>query len=161
MVVWEVFNTERDFRIKKGSRTLYYESSGARPLMIHGNNQWRDPLLGFGSYVQVMEKTGAEFRQGWTQQFAEKENFSFVRDVTITETRFENIEGSRLIRRIVHQADPQIAHHPHSLEPCIDHLVRAAKPGVVEVQVPITIGVSLGSSAPVNFNYKFKTAFPQ
>jgi hypothetical protein len=161
MVVWQVFNKMKDLRIKKGSRTLYYEGSGARPLRINGHNQWGDPLLGFGNYVQIMEKTGAEFRQGWTQQFAEKEHFSFVRDVTIAETRFENIEGSRLIRRIVHQADPRIAHHPHSLEPCIEHLVQAPKPGVIELQVPVTIGVSLGHSAPVNFEYKVKTAFPQ
>jgi hypothetical protein len=160
MVVWEVFNVMKDFRIRKGSRTLYYENSGARPLMMGGYNQWSDPLVGFGNYVQVMEKTGAEFRQGWTQQFAEKENFSFVRDVTIAETRFENIEGSRLIRRIVHQADPAIAHHPHSLEPCIQHLVQAAKPGVVEVPVAITIGLSLGGSAPSNFEYRFRTAHP-
>jgi hypothetical protein len=160
MVVWEVFNKMKDFRIKKGSRTLYYENSGARPLTMGGYNEWSDPLVSFGNYVQVMEKTGAEFRQGWTQQFAEKENFSFVRDVTIAETRFENIEGSRLIRRIVHQSDPKIAHHPHALEPCIQHLVKAAKPGVVEVPVAITIGLTLGGSAPVHFDYRFKTAHP-
>ncbi len=144
LVVWEVFNKMDGFKVKKGSRTKYYEASGASPLMINGRNQWKDPRLGFGNLVQVMAKTGDEFRHGWTEQFAERDHFSFVRDVTIDKTEFETIDGTGLISRTVPTWAAEISHHPHQMNRCVNEMLEARHSPVAQLTIPLTITVSIG-----------------
>jgi hypothetical protein len=161
LVVWEVFNKYTRGQIHKGSRTIYYERANARPLVIQGYNQWRDPYLNFDSLVQVFYKTGAEFREGWTELFAARDNFSFVRDVRILETRIESVLGRRLEQNLVSQSDPAISHHPHEMDSCVHKMLQARQQNVVEVSTPLTIGISIGNVQGPEIRLNLRHAYRQ
>ena len=105
-------------------------------------DQWPDPRLGFGNHVQVMSKTGDQFRGGWTEHFAKHENFDFVRDVKILRTEFEGMTGPYLDTHVVPQWASEIDHHPHELDRCIGEMLQPSR--LQNLTIPITITVSIG-----------------
>lgn len=141
LVVWEVFNKMKDGRIRKGSRTKYYEKSGGVPLVIGGSDQWRDPRLFYDNYVQIMSKTGDQFRGGWTEHFARHENFDFVRDVTILRTEFESMNGKALYSQPVPQWAQEIEHHPHHLNRCIADMLNPTPLQTLNLELKISVSI--------------------
>ncbi len=160
LVVWEVFNKEEEGVVKKGSRTHYYERSGGRTLWIGGQDQWEDPRLLYGNHVQIMSKSGDGFRFGWTKQFAEKENFSFVRDVVIEKTVLETMDGGGLIGKLMPVFAEAIQHHPKNLSTCARVALAAENRAVTSVTIPVQIKVGIGNlENAVQRSFNIRRAF--
>lgn len=149
--VWEVFNKFERGRIKKGALTQYYEMTQARPLVIDGYNQWRDPRLGNETLVQILRKDRVQFGPRWTEHFAKNEGFSFVRDAVVLETRLEN-SANRNDYRLVRQPERPV------LDECVDELVRSQAHPVVQFQLPLTVSISLGNTPPQVFTFALRSA---
>jgi len=168
LVVWEVFNPPQG----KSARTVYFEQSGAVPLQIAGRHQWRDPRLLHPWHVQVMSKTGMQFRSDWTAQFAAKDGFRFVDDVQIERTYIDEqrvvVNGAQQLSSVpLSPGSAPIAHHPVVLGNCIEQILDSRNQTVAHqtqsLEITISIGAPVLGPAPATFvpvsSYRAPTIF--